>query len=97
MSSNYLRFLNLRAAYRALVAEPGKKADINAGRMAMEDLAEFCRADRSCVIFSKDGRVDTHATAVAEGRREVYLRIQQTLNLTDAQLLALRNQEETEP
>jgi len=89
--SNYLRFFNLRAAYRALVA-----GDAQGGRMALDDLAEFCRADRSCVIFGKDGRVDTHATAVAEGRREVFLRIQQTLNLTDAQLLKLRHDEEIE-
>ena len=90
--SNYLRFFNLRAAYRALT-----NGNVQAGRLAMEDLAEFCRADKSCVVFGKDGRVDTHATAVAEGRREVYLRIQQTLNLTDALLQQLRNNEENAP
>lgn len=87
--SQYLRFFHLRKAFRALVA-----ADINAGRLALDDLSEFCRADRSCVVFGKDGRVDTHATAVAEGRREVFLRIQQMLNLTDAQLNKLRNDED---
>lgn len=88
--SQYLRFLNLRAAFRALVGGEAK-----AGRLALDDLAEFCRADRSCVVVGKDGRVDTHATAVAEGRREVYLRIQQMLSLTDEQLLKLRTDEET--
>lgn len=87
--SAYLRFLNMRKAFRALVG-----GDVNAGRLALDDLSEFCRADRSCVVFGKDGRVDTHATAVAEGRREVFLRIQQMLNLTDAQLNKLRNDEE---
>lgn len=87
--SQYLRFFHLRKAFRALVA-----GDINAGRLALDDLSEFCRADRSCVVFGKDGRVDTHATAVAEGRREVFLRIQQMLNLTDAQLNKLRNDED---
>lgn len=87
--SQYLRFFHLRKAFRALVG-----GDINAGRLALDDLGEFCRADRSCVVFGKDGRVDTHATAVAEGRREVFLRIQQMLNLTDAQLNKLRNDED---
>ncbi len=87
--SQYLRFLNLRAAFRALTA-----GDVGSGRLALDDLMEFCRADRSCVVFGKDGRVDTHATAVAEGRREVFLRIQQMLNLTDAQLNKLRTDEE---
>jgi hypothetical protein len=87
--STYLRFHNLRKAFRALVG-----GDINAGQLALDDLSEFCRADRSCVIFGKDGRVDTHATAVAEGRREVFLRIQQMLNLTDSQLNKLRIEEE---
>lgn len=89
MTSTYLRFLNLRNAYRALVA-----SDKKAGRLALDDLADFCRADRSCVIVGKDGRVDTHATAVAEGRREVWLKIQQMINLTDAELLRLRTDEE---
>lgn len=93
MSSVYLKYWNLRAAFRALFA---RKPDTKAGFLALEDLAEFCRADRSCVQFGKDGRVDTHATAVAEGRREVYLRILQTLNLTDTQLLKLRTDDEDE-
>lgn len=87
--STYLRFFNLRAAFRALVV-----GDTKAGRLALEDLSEFCRADRSCVVVGKDGCVDTHATAVAEGRREVFLRIQQMLNLTDSQLNKLRTDEE---
>lgn len=49
----------------------------------LRDLAKFCRADKSC--FHKDPR----AHAVLEGRREVWLRIQQHLQLTDEQLWAL--------
>lgn len=89
--NQYLRFLNLRSAYRSLTA-----GDIKAGKLALDDLAEFCRADRSCVAIGKDGRVDTHATAVAEGRREAFLKIQQMLNLTDAQLLRLRLDDESD-
>lgn len=49
----------------------------------LEDLAKFCRAHTS--TFHTDPR----AHAVAEGRREVWLRIQRNLQLTDEQLWAL--------
>lgn len=49
----------------------------------LEDLAHFCRANESC--FHQDPR----AHAVAEGRREVWLRIQKHLQLTDEQLWAM--------
>lgn len=60
------------------------------GTRVLADLREFCRADTSCVVVGKDGRIDTHATVLAEGRREVWLRITETLNLTDAQLFKLK-------
>lgn len=48
----------------------------------MMDLAKFCRADASC--FDADPRVH----AALEGRREVYLRIQDHLKLpVDALLI----------
>lgn len=46
----------------------------------LQDLARFCRANQS--TFHADPRVH----AVAEGRREVWLRIQQHLQLSDDQL-----------
>jgi hypothetical protein len=49
----------------------------------LKDLAKFCRAHES--TFHKDPR----AHAVMEGRREVWLRIQNQLNLTDEELWAL--------
>jgi hypothetical protein len=51
------------------------------GEKILVDLAKFCRANVSCVTVGRNGQIDTHATAVAEGRREVWLRIQQYLNL----------------
>ena len=59
----------------------------------LDDLKEFCRADQSCIVVAKDGHIDTHATAVAEGRREVYLRIEQLLNLSDETLAKMREKE----
>lgn len=46
------------------------------GRAVLADLAKFCRANET--TFVKDDRL----SAVLEGRREVWLRIQQYLNLT---------------
>jgi hypothetical protein len=50
------------------------------GAKVLADLAKFCRAQES--TFHPDARVH----AVAEGRREVWLRIQQHLNLSDEDL-----------
>ncbi len=48
--------------------------------LVLADLARFCRADRT--TFHPDPRVH----AVLEGRREVFLRIQQHLNLDTDEL-----------
>lgn len=50
------------------------------GQEVLTDLSKFCRATQS--TFHPDAR----AHAVAEGRREVWLRIAQHLNLSDDQL-----------
>ena len=50
------------------------------GEKVLEDLAKFCRANET--TFHPDPRVH----AALEGRREVWLRIQQHMNLADEQL-----------
>lgn len=50
------------------------------GRDVLSDLARFCRAHE--VTFTSDERL----SAVLEGRREVWLRIQHHLNLTENEL-----------
>lgn len=62
----------LVGAYRALFGAG------EAARLVLEDLDEFCRADRTCLVAGSAG-IDIHATLVAEGRREVRLRIQEAL------------------
>ena len=54
-----------------------------AGQNVLIDLARFCRANETC--FHPDPRMH----AVAEGRREVWLRIQNHLNLSTEQLYTL--------
>ena len=60
-----------------------KTFDTPAGEKVLADLAKFCRAHES--TFHADPRVH----AVAEGRREVWLRLQHHLQLTDEQLWKL--------
>jgi hypothetical protein len=51
--------------------------------IVLEDLAKFCRANEP--TYQQDAR----AHALAEGRREVWLRIQRHLRLSDDELWAL--------
>ena len=53
------------------------------------DLARFCHAGETCVMLDKNGKVDETLTHMREGRREVWLRIQQHLNLNTQQLYLL--------
>lgn len=72
-------FLNgRRAAYRATFLNPR-------GEEVLADLAAFCRANEP--TFDPDPRVH----AILEGRREVWLRIQRHLQLTEDQLWDLHN------
>lgn len=76
---NAKRFLSGRkGAYcRALAPE-----NVDA-RTVLADLADFCRAHASTA------HTDPHVSARLDGRREVWLRIQQHLNLDSEQLWRL--------
>jgi|SRR6185437_11673169 len=54
-----------------------------ADRVVLEDLAKFCRANES--TFNPDARIE----GLLQGRREVWLRIAQHMNLTDEDAWAL--------
>ncbi len=66
----------VRRAYRTLFGGP-------AGQAVLRDLEKFCRANETC--FHEDARLNL----ILEGRREVWLRIQQHLNLTPDDLFQL--------
>lgn len=53
-----------------------------AGEAVLLDLTPFCRAKETCVVPG-----DRDRTYVLEGRREVYLRIRDYLDLTPEQLV----------
>lgn len=72
-------FLRRRAtAYRATFANP-------MGEEVLVDLAKFCRAHESTA------HPDPHIAARLDGRREVWLRIQSHLRLSDEDLWKLFN------
>jgi hypothetical protein len=77
-----------RYSYRRLfLGDNGLNAD---GQTVLADLAKFCRANASTAVVSPISRsVDPIATAMAEGRREVWLRIMAHLHLEDRIVLNL--------
>lgn len=78
------RLRGRRQAYNLAFRQP-------AGQEVLIDLAQFCRADQTC--FDADPRIH----AVLEGRREVWLRIQNHLHLTNDQLFALFTGQQFDP
>lgn len=61
------------------------------GERVLADLAKFCRANES--TFHADPRL----AAQLDGRREVWLRIQKHLNLTQDELWKLHGRPDLEP
>lgn len=59
--------------------------DSRAARLVLEDLAKFCRSSET--TYTTDPRLSN----VLEGRREVWLRIQNYLNLTTEEIYRLHH------
>jgi len=57
------------------------------GKVFMEDLANYCHALRTTTMVAKDGHIDPIASAIAEGRRQVYLRILGHLKMNETALI----------
>lgn len=85
-----------RQAWRALFRDDAGQLTL-AGSTILSDLRQFCYADRPTIKVSPvTGSVDPIAMAVAEGRREVWLRIAEMLKLDDRDLQALLKQHNDE-
>lgn len=86
------RLLGRRQAYRALFC--GEDGNLSPyGQRVLEDLARFCRVTRSTAVVSPVSRnIDPYAMAMAEGRREVYLRISEAINMDVSKLMDLSAQ-----
>lgn len=68
-------FADCKRAYQLAFNNP-------AGEAVLLDLKPFCRVNETCVVLG-----NRDATYVLEGRREVYLRIRDYLDLTPEQLV----------
>lgn len=77
-------------AYRALFDPTGER-QIDVG-IVLADLARFCNVNKPSIRLAGDA-VDPLATMVAEGRREVFLRIMAYANVTPDQI---RNMKESD-
>lgn len=77
---NQQRALDMIRLRKQSYANVFKTEDARFSRIVLEDLARFCRAERSA--YDPDPR--THA--LLEGRREVWLRIADHLGLSDSEL-----------
>jgi len=84
------KLFNRRASYRASFLDQSGNLSAH-GRKVINDLAKFCRANDTTTQISPITRtVDPLASAQAEGRREVFLRIMWHLKLTEADMIALK-------
>lgn len=70
-------FADRKRAYQLAFGTP-------AGEAVLADMAAFCRARETCVVPG-----DRDRTWVLEGRREVYLRIRDHLDLSAEQLVEI--------
>lgn len=79
------RRLRKGSAYKECLQGQGGKLH-EAGEIVMEDLARFCYGTKTTAIATANG-IDPIASAQAEGRRQVYLRILAHLNMSDSAIL----------
>lgn len=87
----YERLMKRRMSYRRCFLGEDGKPHQDAERV-LADLAKFCRALQSTAQVGADGKIDPIATHIAEGRREVFLRIQSQLGVDDRNLLNMAQQ-----
>ena len=89
------RLQRRKYAYRRLfLGDDGLNAD---GQAVLTDLAKFCKANQSTMVVSPVSRqVDPIASAMAEGRREVWLRIMAHLHIEDRVIFNLNEEVDNE-
>ena len=92
------RQITTRQAYRQLFLNDAGKLKPEA-MLVMRDLSRFCYANKSSAKISpKTGQIDPYATHIADGRREVFLRLINQVNVDDSifQRLLTQYYEETD-
>lgn len=88
------KLLRRKYAYRRLLLSEDGIPNADA-EIVLADLAKFCKANQSTAVVSqKSQQVDPVASALAEGRREVWLRIMAHLHLDERTKLNLNEGED---
>lgn len=90
------RILGRRQAYRRTfsLGPDGRPMGVDQ-RIVLADLARFCSANQPTTRISPFSKtVDPIAMAIAEGRREVWLRLQAHLRMNDADIANLKETHE---
>ncbi len=94
MKQIWERIRGRRRQYRRLFLD-GEGRLTPAAAAVLADLKRFCRAETSTVVVSPVSKtVDPLAMAMAEGRREVWNRIQQHLHLPEREVVQLEENHE---
>ena len=94
MSKLWERLFRRRQSYRRLFLDGNGNVNPTA-EVVLADLKRFCRAETSTVVVSPVSKaIDPLAMAMAEGRREVWNRIQSYLHFADREITQLREENE---
>lgn len=97
----FIRAWRLREAFRRIMAGESprdKRGELTQdARRFMWQLAAFCGWSEPCIATDNTQAVDTHQTIRLLGRREVFLEIRRAMNITDEELLALKDPDEDIP
>lgn len=92
MNSFMQRLMGKRQSYRRLFLREEGVLSPDA-EVVMTDLRKFCRATGSTAMVSpQSGTIDPIAMAMAEGRREVFNRINEYLHLKESTIHNLREE-----
>jgi len=84
------RLRDRRWAYKALFLRDDGKTPNAAAEIVLRDLARICYANKTTAMPTD------RAAAVAEGRRQVWLHIQQCMRLSDDQIQQLTQERDIE-
>ncbi len=84
------RILNRKQAYRRVFMDASGNISRD-GELVLADLRRFCRATSTTVHVSPISKqIDPLAMAMAEGRREVWMRVMAHLHLDEKQVFNLQ-------
>ena len=88
------RIINRKQSYRRIFQDAGGAISPD-DEIVLADLRRFCRATSTTVTVSPISKtIDPLAMAMAEGRREVWLRIMAHLHIDEKQVFNLEDQTE---